>query len=109
FMGLILLGSVVEEFNERAALWDEAFAAGADNEKLQVLYKNLQTSHWDYRDAHANVMELLWQLGPPLPLVDQDEESTFRAKIMAEFDLRSSKRVRQAWVDYKNRREEPLA
>jgi hypothetical protein len=63
-MDLIFLASVVDQFNERAMLWDQAFAAGADDAKLQSLYNSLQSSNWDYRDIHANVLVQLWQLGP---------------------------------------------
>jgi hypothetical protein len=98
-MDLIFLASVVDQFNERAMLWDQAFAAGADDAKLQSLYNSLQSSNWDYRDIHANVLVQLWQLGPPMPLSNTYEQPGLRDK----FERWRTRKVRQAWIDYQNR------
>ena len=59
-MDLLNLDFVVSEFNERAMLFDQAFAAGADNQKLQSLYNSLQSSNWDYERVYAGVLKQLW-------------------------------------------------
>jgi hypothetical protein len=102
-MDLIFLDTVVSEFNERAMLWDQAFAAGADAAKLQILYNSLQSSNWDYRRIHAGVMRQLWQLGPPMNLSDQLEKPTWRKSLREKFDRWRTRKVRQAWIDHDNR------
>lgn len=107
-MTLIQIDKVVDEFNERATLWDQAFAAGADEKKLQTLYNALQFSNWDYRDAHASMMAQLWQLGPPIPLTDEYKEPTWREKLKDKLDRWRTRKVRKAWMDYEKRRESPF-
>lgn len=101
-MDLILLSWAVDEFNERAALYDQAFAAGANERKMQILYNSLQLSNWNYREIHRNVLTQLWQLGPPLTSTDQLYELTRWQKFQREWDLRRNRKARQAWADHKH-------
>lgn len=100
FMQLISLAKIVDEFNERAALWDEAFAAGADDEKLDTLYHALISSNWDYQKAHAWTLRMLWRLGPPLGLIEHYEDRNRWQTFRREWERYRSKKVRQVWVTH---------
>ena len=61
----------VEEFNERARTYDNAWANSAGDEKLQLLYNDLQMSYWDFGDACENILHMSGRLSPPLALSDE--------------------------------------
>jgi hypothetical protein len=102
-MDLLLLDAVISEFNERAMLWDQAFAAGADDAKLQTLHNSLQSSNWDYHRIHAGVMKQLWQLGPPINLSHQFKEPTWRESLRKKFELWRTRKLRNAWIEHDKR------
>jgi hypothetical protein len=102
-MDLLSLDTVVSEFNERAMLWDQAFAAGADEKKLQSLYSSLQSSNLDYRRSHAGVMKQLWQLGPPIDLSHDYKEPSWRESLREKFELWRTRKLRNAWIDHDKR------
>jgi hypothetical protein len=98
-MELIFLASVVDDFNERARLYDEAYANGEPPQKMQLLYNALWMSTSDYRDAHRNVTKQLWQLGPPMPLNKPYKDRTLRER----FDFWRSRGTRQEWIELQKR------
>jgi hypothetical protein len=103
-MDLLNLDAVVYEFNERAMLWDQAFAAGADHRKLQSLENSLLSSNSDYRRKRANILEQLWQLGPPINLSDQYKEPTWWKSRRDQFDRWRTRKLRNAWIAHDNRK-----
>jgi hypothetical protein len=64
---LVFLASSIDDFNERARLFDEAILRDASPAQLQLLYNSLQMSNRDYNDAHRLVLAELWMVGPPFP------------------------------------------
>lgn len=108
-MSLIQINKIINEFNERAALWDQAYAAGSDKEKLFELSKPLQFSNLDYKDAHEGVLAQLWQLGPPIPLYEQGyTKPTLREKLADKRERWRTRNNRKAWSEYKQYREDPF-
>jgi hypothetical protein len=73
---LIFMLSVVQNFNERARTFDSAWAAGLRGKELQELSNDLQGNYIDYRQAHENVVAMLWRLGDP-PMDEEEEMEVY--------------------------------
>jgi hypothetical protein len=75
---LTFMLAVVQSFNDRARTFDSAWGAGLPQPKLQKLSNDLQMSYMDYREAHENVVAMLWRLGDPPPTEEEEFEALGR-------------------------------
>ena len=75
---LTFMLAVVQSFNDRARTFDSAWAAGLPEPKQQKLSNDLQATYMDYRQAHENVVAMLWHLGDPPPTQEEEFEALGR-------------------------------
>lgn len=81
YMHLIFLASVVDNFNDKARIYNDVWASGEPPGKLQLCFNDLQMSNWDYQEAHEAMMRMVERLGPALPL-GESREPTLRERII---------------------------
>ena len=74
FLHLIFLSSVVDDFNDKARLYNDAWLQDEPPIKLQRCFNDLQMSAWDFSKAYDELMQMGFRLGPPLKLELTEED-----------------------------------